>query len=95
MKRERRAKIANPSFDVEALRKALGLTQLQFAHLVPTTERTVSRWERNGLTPKGFMMRRLRKIHEELMPSANVAPKAPRPAPSMGDALREISGFLG
>ena len=57
-----RQSAAAPTIDVEALRRALGLTQAQLATAIGVAERTVQNWEAGRVSPK--MERRLRDLVE-------------------------------
>ena len=48
--------------DVKALRRRLGWTQKQLAEKVPTTIRTISRWETRDMRPNQMARARLRMI---------------------------------
>ena len=55
----------NRKFDVKSLRKRLGLSQFELAAQIPTSERTVRRWERQGIAPQRFYIQRLLELEEE------------------------------
>jgi putative transcriptional regulator len=51
---------------VKSLRKALGLTQEQFAHKVGVTFSTVNQWENGRRRPQPFLLRQLLSIKDSL-----------------------------
>lgn len=56
----------NPYFDVLKLRTSMGMNQDEFADTVAVTKRTVGRWERNGHKIRGYHLRRLRELRQEV-----------------------------
>lgn len=51
--------------DVKALRRQLGWTQQELAEKVPTTARTIARWEHREMKPNLLGRARLRAIMKE------------------------------
>lgn len=51
--------------DVQRLRRMLGLTQVGLAAIIPSTQRTISRWERGQVRPSPLYVRRLREIEAD------------------------------
>ena len=51
--------------DVRALRRQLGLTQEELAEKIPTTQRTIKRWEGRHHRPNLLGRARLREIMRE------------------------------
>ncbi len=51
---------------VKHLRRALALTQEQFAQRVGVTFSTVNQWENGRRRPQPFLQRRLRQLEQEI-----------------------------
>lgn len=51
--------------DVRRLRGMLGLSQIALADLIPSTQRTISRWENGRVRPSPLYVRRLREIEAD------------------------------
>ncbi|MCK5616632.1 helix-turn-helix domain-containing protein [Candidatus Pacearchaeota archaeon] len=51
--------------EIKTLRQSLGLSQEDFARKLFTTAGTVSRWERNKVTPIKLCQKELSKIKDE------------------------------
>jgi len=86
---------SNLVFDVGGLRRRLGLSQGELAALIPTTERTVRRWEKEGIRPSKVVILRLRELEDAKFGGitaerpATAAPKIrkrlPSPTPGTGE----------
>ena len=51
--------------NVRAIRRQLGLTQQKLAEQIPTTIRTITRWENDDMRPNQMARARLRAIVQE------------------------------
>ena len=51
--------------DVRAIRRKLNLTQAALAEQIPTTIRTITRWENDDMRPNQMARARLRAIVQE------------------------------
>ena len=63
---KRRADSSNPrDMDIKAIRRKLGLTQSQLADRLPTTIRTIARWENESINPHQIAKARLQALLDE------------------------------
>ena len=51
--------------DVKALRRQLGLSTDELAERLPTSRRTIERWENQGMRPNQMARARLRQLAQE------------------------------
>ena len=51
--------------DIRAIRRKLGLTQSQLADRLPTTIRTIARWENEAIKPHQIAQARLKALLDE------------------------------
>ena len=51
--------------DVKALRRQLGWTTNELAERLPTSRRTIERWENQGMKPNQMARARLRQLAQE------------------------------
>ena len=51
--------------DIKAIRRRLGLTQSQLADRLPTTIRTIARWENEAIKPHQIAQARLKALLDE------------------------------
>ena len=51
--------------DIKAIRRRLGLTQSQLADRLPTTIRTIARWENESINPHQIAKARLQALLDE------------------------------
>ena len=51
--------------DVKALRRQLGLSTDELAERLPTSRRTIERWENQGMRPNQMARARLRQLMQE------------------------------
>lgn len=56
--------VENPVYNVTRLRRRLGLLQRELAKVLMTTEREISRWEREGIVPSRRFMRKIKELEK-------------------------------
>lgn len=64
-KMPRKRAVPSLRFDVLGLRKELGLDQDELARLIQSTERSVRRWEREGINPHRTTVLLMKRLLEE------------------------------
>jgi DNA-binding transcriptional regulator YiaG len=64
----------NVKFNVLALRKKLGLTQVELAEKIGTDARSVYRWETTGTKPRGPAIKMLQALEKEHLGDRATAP---------------------
>ena len=69
-------------FNVKALRESMGNDQKAFAQTVGVDERTIRRWENDGVEPSPMAVRRLREIQQHVSVSPESTERAPQQEPS-------------
>lgn len=69
-------KPARPSlrFDVKGLRKRLGLDQDELAALIHSTERSIRRWEREGINPHRTAIALMKRLEAERFSNPTAVP---------------------
>jgi DNA-binding XRE family transcriptional regulator len=83
--------------DVKALRRSLDMTQDQLAEIVPTTKRTIIRWEQRHVMPNPIAVARLKAIqtaHDKTQPPSTPLTRRQLTAETDADTRELLSGII-
>ena len=72
--------------DVRAIRRQLGMTQRQLAEELPTTIRSITRWENDAFRPNQMARARLRSLVQESQRKQHMSDGPTRRALEASDA---------
>lgn len=92
-----RGPVPSRKFDVRGLRRRLGLTQQELAKALGTNDRSIRRWEREGITPLRMFVIKLKELEAEkfdrTLPTAPAVPMGKRRKMPASQAVP--TGFIG